>query len=261
MKARNAFLAVSIAALAYFSGSFTGLFIPEGIAVTRVIDGDTIVVEGGERVRLIGIDAPEKGQHLFSESAAYLKEMVGGRKVRLEKDVSDRDKYGRLLRYVFLGETFVNLELVKRGLASALIYEPDSKYSEQILLEEAVARERGLGIWAFPEKDFCLGIFYFRYNARGNDNQNLNDEYVTFRNKCFSPLHLKGWILLDSRNTTFDFPDIELRPKAKITLHTGRGKANETDLYWGKSRAVWNNNGDTLFLLDSDGNLVLNHSY
>src|SRR4030042_2567140 len=83
----------------------------EGILVTRVIDGDTIEIEGGQKVRYIGIDTPEKVdprpsvQCYGKEAAAKNKELVEGKRVRLEKDVSETDKYGRLLRYVFVGDT------------------------------------------------------------------------------------------------------------------------------------------------------------
>ena len=89
------------------------------VKVTRVVDGDTIEIEGGEKVRYIGIDTPEtvdprKPVQCFGvEASKKNKEMVEGKMVRLEKDITDKDKYNRLLRYVWLDDVFVNLELVK----------------------------------------------------------------------------------------------------------------------------------------------------
>lgn len=96
--------------------------------VTFVVDGDTVEIESGERVRLIGIDAPERGDSYYSESKVQLEKLVLNKQVRLEKDVSQADRYGRLLRYVFVGDLFVNLEMVKKGYALAYTYPPDVKY-------------------------------------------------------------------------------------------------------------------------------------
>lgn len=121
--------------------------------VTRVIDGDTIEIEGGERVRYIGIDTPEtvdprKTVQCFGvESSKKNKEFVEGKMVRMEKDITDRDKYNRLLRYVWLGDTFVNLALVEGGFAHSYSYPPDIKYQDQFVMAERQAREAKLGLW------------------------------------------------------------------------------------------------------------------
>jgi len=257
-----AVLIVFLGVLSISTAAFTGFLVSpqETTLVERVIDGDTVVIEGDERVRLIGIDTTERGQFLFAESTFFLKELIEGKRVRLEKDITDRDKYDRLLRYIYLGDTFVNLEMVKRGYASVLLYEPDTEYASLLLEEEAKAREQSLGIWSYTG-DLCLGIFYLHSNAKGNDNQNLNDEYVSFRNKCTRSLDLSDWILKDAAKSMYTFPPIIIKSKSLLTLHTGSGKNNATDLFWGKSRAVWNNNGDSLFLWNSDGAIVLNYTY
>lgn len=91
-----------------------------GPRVVDVIDGDTIDVEGGRRVRLIGIDTPERGECGYSEAAAALRSLVGGKAVRLVPGARDDvDRYGRLLRYVEVGGLDVNLEMIRRGHAIA----------------------------------------------------------------------------------------------------------------------------------------------
>lgn len=126
-----------------------GLFV-----VKRAIDGDTIKLTTGETVRYIGVDTPEsvhptkKVQCFGKEAAAYNKELVVGRKVRLQKDVSNTDRYGRLLRYVYLSDgTFVNLKLVQEGYAQAATFPPDVKYSKKFVEAAGVAREGKLGLW------------------------------------------------------------------------------------------------------------------
>jgi|GEM_PF-2065202 len=121
--------------------------------VTKVIDGDTIQIETGEKVRYIGIDTPEtvhpsKPVECFGkEATAKNKELVEGKTVRLEKDISETDKYGRLLRYVYVGDIFVNLELVKEGYAVSSTYPPDVKYQDRFLEAQQEAREKQKGLW------------------------------------------------------------------------------------------------------------------
>jgi micrococcal nuclease len=135
------------------------------IKVTRVIDGDTIEIEGGERVRYIGIDTPEtvdprKPVQCFGvEASNKNKELVEGKTVRLEKDITDRDKYNRLLRYVYVGDTFINLELVKQGFAYSYSYPPDIKYQEQFVKSQQEAREAKRGLWNACPNDSRVGAF------------------------------------------------------------------------------------------------------
>lgn len=118
---------------------------PVEAMVTKVIDGDTVVVEGGEHVRLLGIDADEAGSACYQEAKKRLEELVLNQEVRLEKDVSDVDQYNRCLRYIFLNDENVNLKLVREGLAIARFYQPDVKYQEEIAQaeEEAISQEIG----------------------------------------------------------------------------------------------------------------------
>lgn len=125
----------------------------KGVLVTRVIDGDTIEIKGGEKVRYIGIDTPEtvhpsKPVQCFGKEAALKnKKLVEGKRVRLEKDVSETDKYGRLLRYVYVGEVFVNKILVRDGYAFSSTYPPDVKYQDIFSKAEKEAREADRGLW------------------------------------------------------------------------------------------------------------------
>jgi len=124
---------------------------PETAKVTQVIDGDTIIVEGGYRVRYIGIDTPEIRPKLEAhgiEAWQANRRLVEGKEVRLERDVSETDKYDRLLRYVYVDNIFVNAELVRQGLARVKAYPPDTKYQEYLAQMEAEARLAGRGIWA-----------------------------------------------------------------------------------------------------------------
>jgi micrococcal nuclease len=124
--------------------------------VTRVTDGDTIhVLYGGDdqRVRLIGVDTPEvpwyggRGECFGVRAGLYTRMRLRGRSVRLGLDVAPRDRYGRLLAYVYLGEELVNLTLVRLGYARADPVPPDTRMAGLFAAEEAGARQAGRGLW------------------------------------------------------------------------------------------------------------------
>ena len=125
----------------------------ETVKVDRVIDGDTIKLESGQLVRYIGINAPETVdpetpvQCFGKEASVENKKLVEGRTVRLEKDISETDKYGRLLRYVYLGDIFVNDYLVRNGFARADNFPPDEKFKDQFKAAQAEAKNDGRGLW------------------------------------------------------------------------------------------------------------------
>lgn len=115
--------------------------------VTRVVDGDTIVILGGEHVRYIGIDAPEEDESYYYEAKRFNEQMVARRRVKLERDISDRDDFGRLLRYVYVDGIFVNAEMVRNGYAFAKTYVPNTKHQDYLEKLEDEARRLRKGIW------------------------------------------------------------------------------------------------------------------
>lgn len=129
------------------TGDVTG----QTAVVTRIVDGDTIDVdiEGTTyRVRYIGMDTPERGDFFYHEATEANRQLVEGQTVTMVEDVSETDRYGRLLRYVYLPDgTFVNAELVRQGYAQILTYPPDVKYQELFAQLQREAREAGLGLW------------------------------------------------------------------------------------------------------------------
>jgi micrococcal nuclease len=126
----------------------------EVFKVASVVDGDTIKLENGQAVRYIGIDTPEtvhpsKPVQCFGkEASAKNKELVLGKEVRLVKDVSETDKYGRILRYVYVGDSLINDYLVRNGYANSYSYPPDVKFQDQFKQAEEEARTNKRGLWA-----------------------------------------------------------------------------------------------------------------
>ena len=125
--------------------------------VTRVVDGDTVEAQVGgseEDVRYIGVDTPESVKpdapvECYGPQASHFNErLVEGETVRLEYDAEERDVYGRLLAYVYLGDTFVNAELVERGYATTLTIPPNTRFADLFARLEREASDAGRGLWS-----------------------------------------------------------------------------------------------------------------
>lgn len=123
------------------------------VKVINVVDGDTFKIETDEVVRLIGIDTPETVhpskpiQCYGKEASEKMESLIEGKEIRLEKDVSETDRYGRLLRYVYVGDLFVNEYLVLEGFAKSSSYPPDIKYQNKFVEAQRKAQEENKGLW------------------------------------------------------------------------------------------------------------------
>jgi micrococcal nuclease len=121
--------------------------------VKRVIDGDTIELNDERKVRYIGIDTPElhhptKGVQCFGKEAMEKnKELVEGKTIKMKRDVSETDRYKRLLRYIWVGDIFVNEYLVREGYASQATFPPDVAYAETFRKAAEEARVSDKGLW------------------------------------------------------------------------------------------------------------------
>jgi len=255
--------------------------------VTRVIDGDTIEVDiAGTiyKVRYIGIDTPELDDKrpefcaLAQEATRYNRQLVERGTIRLEKDVSETDRYGRLLRYIYEGDTFANAELVRQGLAWAKAYPPDTKYQDYLEEMEAEAKQAGRGIWALtlpptstpptpaptppPTEVQNIQITYIFYD--GQVPRVESDEYVEITNLGEQPQDLAGWVLQDISDgyPSFIFSTYILGPGESVRVYT-----NEYHPEWGgfsfeSSRAIWNNSEpDIAALYNGQGKEVSRKSY
>jgi micrococcal nuclease len=137
-----AFVLAVVLLVLIFHPSFRGLRMKE------VVDGDTIVLNNGETVRYIGIDTPEEGESFFLESTEANLQLLQGKVISLRYDIERRDRYGRLLAYVWVDTLLVNAELVRRGLAYVYLFSPNLKYRDLFISLQKKAREDSLGIWS-----------------------------------------------------------------------------------------------------------------
>jgi len=263
---------------------------PAGVAaeVVRVIDGDTIEIAiDGQlyKVRYIGVDAPETVhpakpvEWMGLEASAKNRELVESKVVQLEKDVSETDQYGRLLRYVWIGDLMVNAELVRLGYAQVSTYPPDVKYQDLFLKLQQEAREAGRGLWGAtptptpvptstpaptspPIGQSNVQITYIYYD--GQVYRTEADEYVEITNLGDAPQDLAGWRLVDISEgyPSFTFPPYLLQPGASVRVYTNQIHPEWGGFSFGFGKAVWNNKDpDVAVLYDAAGNEVSRRSY
>lgn len=164
-KSLSIIVIVSIAIIfsVYRFGTITKGF-KKGLYVSHVIDGDTVELSNGERLRYIGIDTPEVHEKYGSnwlynprpygqEAMNFNKKLVEGKNIRLEFDVQKKDKYNRLLAYVYVEDKMVNLEMLKKGYSMIYTFPPNVKYVEEFLSAQRSARENKYGLWGDLEGD------------------------------------------------------------------------------------------------------------
>ncbi len=232
--------------------------------IRHVIDGDTVVLEDGRRVRYIGINTPERGQPYFAEATAYNRRLTEGRRVKLEEDDVREDGYKRLLAYVYVDGGMVNAQLIEAGLAHLLVIPPNLKHYDRLLELERRARAAQRGIWQHPTGP--LKITSLHANAPGNDRLNPNGESIRIANVADGVVNIQGFSVTDRHGHRYAFPPLSLKPGYSVLLLSGRG-VNLTDpwkqvvLYWQSDGPIWNNSGDTATLRAPDGSIVDTYEY
>ena len=165
--------------------------------VVRVIDGNTIEVEMGGRlytVRYIGVDTPETGhptkgaQPYGPEASERNRRLVEGRTVYLERDVSETDRSGRLLRYVYVDDAMANAVLVQEGLAQLATYPPDVKYVDDFLAFQRQAMDVGRGLWSLEgASDVEVSIGGLETNAPAGDQETVGGCDPAYPTVCIPP--------------------------------------------------------------------------
>lgn len=228
----------------------------ESATVIRVVDGDTVEIDNSNKVRLIGINTPEKKEANYLAAKENMEKLSLNQKVFLEKGVENEDKYGRKLRYIFMENKFVNVEQISAGLASSFEYGSDTKYSFLFNCLETDAKKKGLGIWqGFGKYNFNIEI-----KQNPDDDKEPNLEYITLTN-LGSNVNLKDWKMKDEATHIYTFSDFELENKESVTVYSGKGTNSRNTLYWNLKTTVWNNDHDTVFLRDDEGNLAASYAY
>ncbi len=231
--------------------------------VTNVADGDTLELSSGQKVRLIGINTPEKNQPYFEEAKKSLEDLVLGKEVRVEKDVSEADSYGRILGYLYIGDIFVNQKMVEDGLAVVSTVPPDVAHVEEFLQAVEVAKQKCVGIWeglCSPTASSCVQIS--KINPYGKEK---NDEWIEFTNTCSTPQDISKFLVKDNSASNFyKFDAASVSAKTTVRLHSGCGVNTQKDYYWKcpeQHSFIWNNDTDRAYLFDSTGKLISEMGY
>ena len=175
----------SLCALLFLVFLVNPCFAADPLSVKRVVDGDTIQLSNGEKVRLIGVDTPElhhpnKPVQYFAEEAyQFVKKLIEGQEVRLEYDWERKDKYGRTLAYVYRTSDglFLNAEIIKQGYGFAYTKFPFKKLDEFRKLEQE-AREKQLGLWKITVGDDEVKGLIAEYEGLVGDQRKDVRDYI-----------------------------------------------------------------------------------
>ena len=251
----------------------TSVPVPAGAVealVIRVPDGDSLVVEVNgveERLRIIGINAPESDECLGPESRDALQALVSDRVVWIAADEELTDQYDRLLRYVWVDDIFVNQEQVEHGLAIARGFPPNEMLQTTLDDAEDRAIAGELGIWnptacggtAAPDVEISFVVA----NPAGRDDENLNEEYVVLANPTAQDIDLSNWILRDSSTVhRFTFPEGSmLLANDGLVVRSGCGDNRDKEFFWCSEGPIWDNGGDEAFLLTPTGAIAATLEY
>ncbi|MGH7961137.1 MAG: thermonuclease family protein [Candidatus Binatia bacterium] len=226
--------------------------------VSAVLDGDTIVLTDGTRVRYLGINTPERGQPFYEEAKRYNERLVFGKEVRLETGKQERDGYGRVLAYVYAGNVMVNARVIAEGWAHVFVTEPFDRQTEWLQLQKD-ARAQQKGMWRSGGVPGPLKITTVKADAPGDDRRNPNGEYIRVCNVHDKPVELQGFTIRDAGRHRYVFPGGTLQPGYTVFLHSGRGRERASrgalTFYWGAG-PVWNNDKDMASLFHPDGRLI-----
>ena len=224
----------------------------EIVTVERVVDGDTVIANN-QSVRLLGMNTPERGEKYYEEAKVFLEELVLNKTVELRFGKEKYDRYNRILGYLFLGGKNINLEIVKEGYAN--FYFPSGKdtYYTLFLDEWEGCLVDGGNRCEFSNDPCskCIKLEEFDYKR----------EIITFENICSFQCDLSNWEIKDEGRKKFIFEDFLINGKEKINIKTKDGENNSTDLFWKGEKYVWTKTGDSLFLRDKEGLLVLWDTY
>ncbi len=216
--------------------------------VERIIDGDTIVVWNNTHVRLLGINTPEKNEFYYQEAKNFMNNSVFNKTINLEYGKEKTDLYGRTLAYVILNGKNINLEQVRNGFANIYIYNNDEYTSG---LEEAwnecLANRKNL---CEKSKDKCSKCIELK-------DLNVKEQEVIFYNNCSFDCDLTNWNIKDEGRKNFFFPNFILKENAEVKILVQNKTNAENILYWKNKDYVWTAGGDSLFLRDKFGKLIL----
>jgi micrococcal nuclease len=217
----------------------------ENAYVTKIVDGDTIHVkingnEKDEIIRFLGINTPEKGKEYYKEAKDFLIKNIENNSIEILRDITDKDQYGRKLRYVFYDNRLINVEILENGLATSFMLD-NLVYEEKLRNAENFAENNNIGLWIKSSSNCAECIKLKEINAE--------IDFFVLGNDCSFNCNLNGWIAKDDANHFFKINNLNAMESEKY----------DSIIIFKKE--VWNDNGDRFFLRDEKGKLVVFYEY
>jgi len=211
----------------------------EQVVVERVIDGDTVVVNGTS-VRMLGINTPERGEYLYNDAKKYLEEIVMNKIIEIER--RGKDLYKRDLGYLFYNNENVNMKMIESGYANAYFPEGKDEYYNEFTdaWDRCISKNINLCEKSKDKCVYCIHLKQFEYGKS-----------VILYNNCDFSCNITGWSIKDEGRKKFVFNNLILNSFNQVSV-------SNSDF---KEEYVWTKTGDTLFLRDSKGKLVLWERY
>jgi len=216
----------------FFYYNFTGSVVKETYEakVIRVVDGDTIELDNGQKVRLRGINTPEKSMSFYKDATNFLEELILNETVEVKS--YGVDKYGRTLAHVFFNDENINELVIKNGFGTLYYYEEDEYYNNLKNAEE-FARLNGAGIWKKSLNYGCLELIMLKYEEEPK--RCSNDEILEIKNLC-------------DKNIEFIIKD--------DATHIYKEKLGANSILEKNFSCIWNDDGDSIYAWDKEGLLM-----
>jgi len=220
--------------------------------VTRIVDGDTIELQTGEHVRLLGINTPEKGEKYYDKAKEFLEKEILNKTVELKFGKEKTDLYNRTLAYVFFQGENINKKIISNGFANAYFPSGKDAYHSQFMEEWKKCIEKNLN-YCEKSKNICATCIQL-------EQLDYNLQEVVLKNICGFNCSLTAWEMKDEGRKKFIFPEFVLEPNKEIYIIVGKNEMDNT-LLWERETYVWTKTGDTLFLRDNLNKLILWKNY
>ncbi len=217
----------------------------------RIVDGDTAIINGNS-TRFLGINTPERGEKYYAEAKNLLSELILNKTIKMEYGKDRYDKYRRKLAFIFLEEKNINIELVRNGFANVYILD-DKKYERELKEAWNECIEKGKNLCEKSEDKCaeCIELKKLDYKT----------QEIIFYNNCSFNCDLSGWSVKDEGRKKFIFENFILNKNKEVKIAVGNKTDSDNILFWKGSDYVWTSTGDTLFLRDEKGKLVLWKNY
>jgi endonuclease YncB( thermonuclease family) len=236
----------------------------ETAQVKRVIDGDTIDLEDGRRVRYLGVNATEWQEPFSIKAKRRNRELVEGKTVRLEFDEQKMDGFQRLLAFVYVGDMMVNAKLVEEGLAYAFIIPPNGRYSDQILALQKKAKSQKVGIWSMFDNSVDLKITQLSTIEKVKSKE--FHAYVRIANLSVNPVNIARYSIKNDANDRFIFPSFTVEPGYTFILAGGEGvngydKNGQLRIFVNTLDSMWNAKKGVAILTNPSGKVIGMYRY